>query len=191
MTLEIALAAAFSFVPVVVLAILFARWYRRAPANGVLIRTGGQGMRVVREGILAIPVVHQIETLDTSTRTIAIDRRKGNGLLAANGDRVELKVTFFVRINDTTEDILAAVRGIGCATLNDPAKFRAHVEPKLASALETVARALDAAEIERDRERFRDQVLSVLGDLGEQGLVVRDLAMEDVRVVPEIAPPYR
>jgi len=166
------------------------RFFRRAPAHHVLVRNGAGGPRISTEGIVAFPFLHTIDVLDVSVRTIAIERRSGKGLLTENGDRIELKATFFVKVNGTVEDMLCAAKELGCAVANDPERFRKHVEPKLVNALETVARMLSALEIEKHRDRFRDEVIAVIGDPGS-GLRIEDLALEDVRVVPDIAPPYR
>ena len=182
-----AMVAAGAFVLVTPLVLL--RFFHRVPAHHVLVRTGSGGPRIAREAIVAFPGLHTIEPLDVSVRRIEIDRRNGKGLLAENGDRVELRASFFVKVNDTNEDMLKAAQDLGCAVVNDAERFRKHLEPKLVSALETVARMMPASHVEQDRERFRDRVFEVI-ELGG-GLRLDDLALEDVRVVPEIAPPYR
>lgn len=189
MTAELIVAIVVMGVFVFVTPLVLIRFFHRVPAHHVLVRTGTGGPRVAREGIVAFPGLHTVEPLDVSVRRIEIDRRNGKGLLAENGDRVELRASFFVKVNDTNEDILKAAQDLGCAVMNDAERFRKHLEPKLVSALEMVARMMTASEIEKSRDRFRDRVFEVI-ELGS-GLRLDDVALDDLRVVPEIAPPYR
>ena len=169
--------------------VLLTRYYRRVPASRVLVRQGPQGITVVaRQACMVYPIIHHAEELDVSTRAVSIDRRAGKGLVCSDADRLELKATFFVRVGSSTEQVLEAAREVGAATINDEGRLRAYLEPKLQSALEAVVRTVRATEVEQDREKLRD-VLQAAIELGS-GLVVEDIALEEVHVAAELAP-YR
>jgi uncharacterized membrane protein YqiK len=179
--LPIAIAVATMVIALGFAFVVITRFFRKPPAQHVLIRSGSGGARVSREGIVVFPFLHTSEVLDVSVRTIPIDRRDGKGL-STETDKVELKATFFVSVHPTNDDILLAAREIGCAVANDPEKFRQHVEPKITSALESLARACRAIDIEEKREDFREKLMSII-ELGS-GLRLDDAALEDIRVVP-------
>lgn len=92
-----------------------------------------------RTGAVVLPIVHRAEVLDLSVRTLVIDRRGKDGVTCADGLRADMKVTFLVRVNDTTENILRVARTIGCARAADPGTLEELFGAKFAEAIKTVA----------------------------------------------------
>ena len=66
-------------------------------------------------GAIVYPIINRAEVMDLSVKTIDIDRRGKEGLICQDNIRADIKVTFFVRVNKTREDVLKVAQSIGCA----------------------------------------------------------------------------
>jgi uncharacterized membrane protein YqiK len=144
--------------------VLIAKFYRRVPSGRALvIHTMQQDPVVAFTSRVVFPIVHRAEELDVSVRTLEIERSGRNGLVCQDGLLADVRVTFYVRVNPTADDVLRVARSVGCARASDPAALRELFEPKFSGALETVARAMTFDEIGAARERFKDQVIALIG----------------------------
>src|SRR5690606_7888008 len=93
---------------------VFARFYRKGGQGRALVISKMSGEPVVTfSGGLVLPIIHRAEELDISVKTIEIDRRGGEGLICSDNIRADIKVTFFVRVNKTGEDVLKVAQGLG------------------------------------------------------------------------------
>ena len=84
-------------VMVLVLGLSFAvitRCYHRVPANGVLVVTSQQGVRVMRRGGVVVPVIQRAELLDLRPKTIDIRRVGREGIVCRDNIRVDVTATF-------------------------------------------------------------------------------------------------
>jgi len=96
-------------------------WYKKVPQGQALIRTGSGGTKVVFDkGMFVVPVLHMVEQMDLSVKTIEIARLKKDGLICKDNMRADIKVVFFVRVNKETSDITTVAQTIGCARASDP-----------------------------------------------------------------------
>jgi uncharacterized membrane protein YqiK len=65
-------------------------------------------------------IVARAEVMDISVKTIEIDRRGKEGLICRDNIRADIKVTFFVRVNKTKNDVLKVAQAIGCSARVGP-----------------------------------------------------------------------
>ena len=94
---------------------IIARFYRQVDQGKVLIiNTLKSEPTVTFTGAVVIPIIHRAEVMDISLKTVEIDRRGKEGLICKDNIRADIKVTFFVRINKTREDVLKVASAIGC-----------------------------------------------------------------------------
>jgi uncharacterized membrane protein YqiK len=100
-------------------AMVLARFYRQVAQGQVLIvNTMKAEPTVSFTGSVVIPIIHRAEVMDISLKTIEIDRRGKQGLICADNIRADIKVSFFVRVNKTVEDVLRSpARSAACARL--------------------------------------------------------------------------
>ena len=70
-------------------------------------------------GAVVYPIINRAEIMDLSVKTIDIDRRGKEGLICNDNIRADIKVTFFVRVNKTVDDVLKVAQSIGCARASD------------------------------------------------------------------------
>ena len=60
------------------------------------------------------PVIHKAEIMDISVKTIELDRSGADGLICRDNIRADIKITFFVRVNKTENDVIKVAQSIGC-----------------------------------------------------------------------------
>ncbi|MEO0331532.1 MAG: flotillin family protein, partial [Bacteroidota bacterium] len=82
------------FVGIIVIVFLFAigiaiiKMYRKASQGQALIVTGGAGgAKVSFSGLLVIPVLHRLEEMDITVKTIMISRMGKDGLICKDNLR--------------------------------------------------------------------------------------------------------
>ncbi|RYD41134.1 MAG: flotillin family protein, partial [Verrucomicrobiaceae bacterium] len=93
--------------------VVYSMLYRKAQRGQALIRTGVGGTKVSFNGMGIIPVLHRLETIDISLKRVEIDRTAKNGLICKDNMRADIKVAFFVRVNQTEEDVLRVAQSVG------------------------------------------------------------------------------
>ena len=163
---------------------LFARFYRKVDQGRALVISKMSGEPVVTfSGGLVLPVIHRAEELDISVKTIEIDRRAGEGLICNDNIRADIKVTFFVRVNKTSEDVLKVAQGLGVRRASDPAAVEELFAAKFSEALKTVGKRLEFEDLYKEREKFRDDIVRVIGE-DLNGFVLEDAAIDYLEQTP-------
>ncbi|MDR1647247.1 MAG: hypothetical protein LBR88_04315, partial [Zoogloeaceae bacterium] len=95
---------------------LFSHFYRKVEQGyAMIVNTTKSEPDVTFTGCMVYPVIHKAEMMDIALKTIEIERTGNDGLICQDNIRADIKVTFFVRVNKTTEDVLRVAQGIGCA----------------------------------------------------------------------------
>ncbi|RYD31975.1 MAG: hypothetical protein EOP85_22215, partial [Verrucomicrobiaceae bacterium] len=88
--------------------------YRKVEKGRALVRTGGTKAKVILNGGFVVPIIHRADHIDISVKRIEIDRTGKNGLICQDNMRADIKVVFFVRINNVEADIIKVADSIGC-----------------------------------------------------------------------------
>ena len=153
------------------------RYYRKVNQGSAIVRNGMGGTNVSFSGDWVIPILHKAELMDISVKRIEIDRSGEDGLICKDNMRADIKVCFFVRVNKTKEDVERVAQFLGCDRASDETALRALFEPKFSEALKTVGKQFDFVELYNSREKFREQILRIIGtDLN--GYVLDDAAID-------------
>ena len=167
----------------VVMAMTYAALYRKVKKGTALIRTGFGGTKIEFNGILVWPVFHRVETMDISLKRIEIDRTGNNGLICQDNMRADIKGAFFVRVNNVEEDVLRVAQSVGCERASSEPEIRNLFDAKFSEALKTVGKRFDFIALYEDRDKFRDEILKVIGtDLN--GFVLDDAAIDYLEQTP-------
>ncbi|HYI02255.1 SPFH domain-containing protein [Hyalangium sp.] len=161
-----------------------ARFYRQVDQGKVLIiNTLKSEPTVTFTGAVVIPIIHRAEVMDISLKTVEIDRRGKEGLICKDNIRADIKVTFFVRINKTREDVLKVSGAIGCARASDQQTLENLFEAKFSEALKTVGKRFDFEDLYTQRDEIKDEVVKVIGrDLN--GYMLEDCAIDTLEQTP-------
>lgn len=163
---------------------LIAKFYRQVDqGKALIVNTMGKEPIVTFTGRTVVPVINRAEVMDISVKTIEIARTGKDGLICADNIRADIKVTFFVRVNKTVEDVLKVAQTIGCVRASDPETLETLFSAKFSEALKTVGKRLDFEELYTKRHEFKDQILTVIGqDLN--GYVLDDCAIDYLEQTP-------
>ncbi|MBX2871709.1 MAG: flotillin family protein [Saprospiraceae bacterium] len=164
--------------------IMIARWYKKVPQGQALIRTGGSKPVVAfKSGMFVVPIIHMVEKMDLSVKTVEIARLKEDGLICQDNMRADIKVVFFVRVNSDTEAILKVAQTIGAARASDLSTLKQLFEAKFSEALKTVGKRFEFVELYDNREKFKKEIIAIIGsDLN--GYVLDDCAIDYLEQTP-------
>lgn len=156
---------------------LFSRFYRKVDQGKVIVRNGVGGPVVAFGGVLIVPILHHVEVMDISVKRVEIAREGKDGLICKDNLRADIRVAFFVRVNQTKEDVLKVAQLLGCAKASDPATLMDFFDAKFSEALKTVGKKFDFVQLYTEREKFKDEILQIIGtDLN--GYALDDAAID-------------
>jgi len=162
---------------------MIAKWYNKAEQGQAFVRTGVGGTKVSFNGILRVPVVHRLEVMDISLKTIVIARQGKDGLICQDNMRADIKVTFFVRVNKTESDVIQVAQTIGCDRASDKNELESLFDAKFSEALKTVGKQFDFVGLYNKRDEFRQEILNIIGrDLN--GYILDDAAIDYLEQTP-------
>jgi uncharacterized membrane protein YqiK len=163
---------------------LFASFYKKVPqGKAMIVSTLSKEPKVTFTGSMVLPVIHLREMMDIDLKTIEIDRRSSDGLICRDNIRADIKVTFFVRVNKTTEDVLKVAQAVGVDRASDQGAVEELFAAKFSEALKTVGKRMDFIMLYEERDAFRDDIIKVIGkDLN--GYVLEDAAIDYLEQTP-------
>jgi uncharacterized membrane protein YqiK len=165
-------------------AFVVSRFYRQVDQGRALIINPFKGDPLVTfTGAVVWPIINRAEVMDISLKTIEIDRRGKEGLICQDNIRADIKVTFFVRVNKSLEDVLKVAQAIGCARASDQGTLENLFEAKFSEALKTVGKMFRFEELYTNRKSIKDEVVNVIGkDLN--GYMLEDFAIDYLEQTP-------
>ena len=164
---------------VIILGIVFmiSKWYRKVEQGKALVRNGIGGTRVYFSGAIVLPVIHQAEIMDISVKRVEIDRQEKNGLICMDNMRADIKVAFFVRVNQTVQDVLKVAQSIGCGRASSKDAIVELFDAKFSESLKTVGRQFNFVDLYNSREKLKEGIIQIIGtDLN--GFVLEDVAID-------------
>ncbi len=182
--IAIATYAGIIFLVIMGLALILMKFYKKVDqGQAMIVNTLRAVPDVTFTGRTVWPIIHKKEIMNISLKTIEIDRRAQDGLICKDNIRADIKVTFFVRVNKTKEDVLKVAQAIGCERASKQATVDELFSAKFSEALKTVGKKLDFEELYEERDRFRDEIIMVIGkDLN--GYVLEDAAIDYLEQTP-------
>jgi uncharacterized membrane protein YqiK len=171
------------FLIVLIIAIV-AMFYKKIPQGQALVRTGMGGTKVATDkGMYVVPVFHKVEIMDVSVKKIQIERLGNEGLICRDNMRADIKVAFFVRVNNEIDYIKKVAQTIGCARASDIKTLEDLFEAKFSEALKTVGKKFQFIELYESRREFRDEIVDIIGtDLN--GYTLEDCAIDYLEQTP-------
>ncbi|MEO1050324.1 MAG: flotillin family protein [Bacteroidota bacterium] len=159
------------------------KMYRKAVQGEALVKTGAGGTRVSFNGMFIVPVLHKLEVMDITLKTVVISRTGREGLVCKDNMRADIKVTFFIRVNQTHEDVKQVAQSIGCHRASDQEALEVLFDAKFSEALKTVGKHFDFVALYNSRDDFKREILNIIGtDLN--GYVLDDCAIDYLEQTP-------
>ncbi|MDF3194345.1 flotillin family protein [Pseudomonas sp. 1928-m] len=160
------------------LLLLFKAFYIKVPQGTALIVNDMSATPKVHfTGSLVYPVIHLKEFMKISLITLEVDRRAKDGLICRDNMRADITVAFYLRVNETQEDVLKVAKAIGVERASDRSAVNELFNAKFSEALKTVGKQFDFVQLFENRQEFRDRIVEVIGnDLN--GYVLEDVAID-------------
>lgn len=163
---------------VIVYFAIIAMFYKKVHQGQALVRTGFGGTKVATDkGLYVVPVFHRVETMDISVKKIQIERMGVEGLICKDNLRADIKVAFFVRVNNEVEYIKKVAQTIGVQRASRIETLEDLFEAKFSEALKTVGKKFQFIDLYEARREFRDEIVDIIGtDLN--GYTLEDCAID-------------
>ncbi|MEU2915636.1 flotillin family protein [Streptomyces massasporeus] len=163
--------------------LLVSRLFRKVEQGKALIVSKLRKVDVTFTGQVVLPVLHKAEVMDTSVKAIEITRTGKDGLICQDNIRADIRITFFVKVNKTVEDVIKVAQAVGTARASDRDTLQELFHAKFSEALKTVGKQLDFTDLYTKREELRYRIIEVIGvDLN--GYHLEDAAIDYLEQTP-------
>jgi uncharacterized membrane protein YqiK len=116
--------------------------------------------------------------------TLEVDRRGKDGLICEDNMRADISVAFYLRVNETTEDVLKVAKSIGADRASDRDAVDQLFAAKFSEALKTVGKKFQFIQLFENRQEFREKIIEVIGD-DLNGYVLEDVAIYYLEQTPK------
>lgn len=169
----------------IVLFALFKAFYIKVPQGTALIVNDMSSMPKVHfTGALVYPIIYKKEFMKISLITLEVDRRGKDGLICRDNMRADITVAFYLRVNETQQDVLKVAKAIGVDRASEKNAVNELFNAKFSEALKTVGKKIDFVNLFENRQEFRDRIVEVIGnDLN--GYVLEDVAIDYLEQTPK------
>lgn len=170
---------------VVAFAAAMNQFYRKVGPEEALVRSGFGKLQVVTgQGMWVVPVAHRVENMDLTLKRIEIARDGHDGLVCKDNIRADIKVAFFVRVdNADIANIQEVAQSIGCRRASEQSTLVDLFDAKFSEALKTVGKQFDFVQLYEERDSFKVQIINVIGtDLN--GYKLDDCAIDYLEQTP-------
>ncbi|MGW0710849.1 SPFH domain-containing protein [Streptomyces sp. NPDC002643] len=163
--------------------LVVSRLFRKVEQGKALIVSKMRKVDVTFTGQVVLPVLHRAEVMDISVKTIEITRAGKEGLICQDNIRADIRITFFVKVNKTVEDVIKVAQAVGTARASDRDTLQELFHAKFSEALKTVGKQLDFTDLYTKREELRFRIIEVIGvDLN--GYHLEDAAIDYLEQTP-------
>lgn len=175
----------FVFLFLLGLAGLFKAFYHKvAQGTALIVNDMSSTPKVHFTGALVYPIIHKKELMSVSLITMDVDRRGRDGLICKDNMRADITVAFYLRVNETPEDVLRVAKAIGAERASDREAIDLLFAAKFSEALKTVGKQIDFIQLFENRLEFREKIIQVIGD-DLNGYVLEDVAIDYIEQTPK------
>ncbi|MFF6788453.1 putative membrane protein YqiK [Streptomyces filamentosus] len=159
------------------------RLFRKVEQGKALIVSKMRKVDVTFTGQVVLPVLHKAEVMDISVKTIEISRTGRDGLICRDNIRADIRISFFVRVNKTVEDVIKVAQAIGTARASDQATLQELFNAKFSEALKSVGKQMDFTDLYTKREELRFRIIELIG-IDLNGYSLEDAAIDYLEQTP-------
>ncbi len=172
-------------IAIVALAMIFSAFYKKVPQGyALIVNDMSSKPKVHFTGGLVWPVIHKMEVMKISLITLEIDRRANDGLICQDNLRADITVAFYLRVNETRDDVLRVAKSIGVDRASDKEAVNELFGAKFSEALKTVGKNMIFLDLFENRIQFREKIIEVIGD-DLNGYVLEDVAIDYLEQTPK------
>ncbi|WP_371591774.1 flotillin family protein [Streptomyces virginiae] len=159
------------------------RLFRKVEQGKALIVSKMRKVDVTFTGQVVLPVLHKAEIMDISVKTIEISRTGRDGLICQDNIRADIRISFFVRVNKTVEDVIKVAQAIGTQRASDKETLQELFNAKFSEALKTVGKQMDFVDLYTMREELRSRIIEIIG-IDLNGYSLEDAAIDYLEQTP-------
>lgn len=165
--------------------ILLKKFYKKVEqGTALIINTTRSKPKVTFTGGWVFPIIHMQELMKISLITLEVDRRGKDGLICKDNMRADITVAFYLRVNETEQDVLRVAKAVGTQRASDTRAVYDLFAAKFSEALKTVGKTVEFEELFEDRQLFRDAIVQAIGsDLN--GYSLEDVAIDYLEQTPK------
>ena len=180
----VAVTVVLLFVFIMAMLLMLKAFYMKVDQGTALIINGVNKIAVRFDGGFVWPVINKKELMKISLITLEVDRRGKEGLICADNMRADITVAFYLRVNETEEDVLKVAKSVGVDRASDKVAVNELFNAKFSEALKTVGKQIDFVKLFENRSEFRDKIVQEIGnDLN--GYVLEDVAIDYLEQTPK------
>lgn len=163
--------------------LVVSKLFRKVEQGKALIVSKTRRVDVTFTGSVVLPVLHKAEVMDISVKTIEITRAGKEGLICRDNIRADIRITFFVKVSKTVDDVIKVAQAVGTARASDRNTLQELFHAKFSEALKTVGKQMDFTDLYTKREELRYRIIEVIGvDLN--GYHLEDAAIDYLEQTP-------
>lgn len=172
----------------------YTKIYVVTPNNEAFVRTGGLFMKkksvILYGGCIVLPGFHQLTRVPLREISIDVERTGKMAVRTKDYLRADIRVTFYVCINSSEEDVLrAAARLSQNGTVITADDIKNALEKRADDAIRAAAKTKEIAEIDSDKLGFAQEVLNLVEpDLKKVGLTLNNIAISEILESPTYDP---
>ncbi|MFD8325651.1 flotillin family protein [Streptomyces lydicus] len=183
LTVGIGVLVALALLIAVVMLLILSRLFRKVEQGKALIVSKMRKVDVTFTGQVVLPVLHKAEVMDISVKAIEITRAGKDGLICRDNIRADIRISFFVKVNKTVEDVIKVAQAVGTHRASDQHTLQQLFHAKFSEALKTVGKQLDFTDLYTKREELRYKIIELIGvDLS--GYHLEDAAIDYLEQTP-------
>lgn len=173
------------FAVVMGVASIFKSFYIKVnQGTALIVNDMSSSPKVHFTGALVYPIIYKKELMKISLLTLEVDRRGKDGLICADNMRADITVAFYLRVNETSEDVLKVAKSIGADRASDKGAVNQLFNAKFSEALKTVGKQIEFVSLFENRQEFREKIIEVIGD-DLNGYVLEDVAIDYLEQTPK------
>ena len=183
MGILVIVACVFVFI-VGVLAIVKAWYVKVEQGTALIVNDLSSKPKVSFTGALVFPIIYKKELMRISLITLEVDRRGKDGLICKDNMRADITVAFYLRVNETQQDVLKVAKSIGANRASDREAVDQLFSAKFSEALKTVGKQIEFVQLFENRLEFREKIIEVIGD-DLNGYALEDVAIDYLEQTPK------
>lgn len=182
-TVGIGVLIAVVLLTAVAVLLVFSRLFRKVEQGKALIVSKMRKVDVTFTGQVVLPVLHKAEVMDISVKAIEITRTGRDGLICRDNIRADIRISFFVKVNKTVEDVIKVAQAVGTQRASDQNTLQELFHAKFSEALKTVGKQLDFTDLYTKRDELRYRIIEVIG-IDLNGYHLEDAAIDYLEQTP-------
>lgn len=163
----------------------YTRVYVITPNNEAFVRTGGVFAKsktvILNGGCIVLPGFHELTRVPLRELSIDVERTAKLAVRTQDYLRADMRVTFFVCINASQQDVLTAAARLSQQGRITATDIKNALEKRADDAIRAAAKKKSLAEIDSDKLGFAQEVLNLIEpDLKKVGLTLNNIAISEV-----------